>query len=321
MILEFLKMAHAKVQGDSHKFDGTPCQDATFTLVKNNIFSIAVADGAGSRTHSQYGAEVVVKEICNYISDNFHGIIQKIEQYGKKEEEIKRAKKEVNGQIISHLQNKLTKLAQEKEMEYNQLSSTLMFASRYDDIILIGHIGDGVIGGMFSSDEPSMVRVLSEPDNGELENITYFVTDHDAASHLRITLIKDPQLKGIVLMSDGPQSFFYRFNQLTPSTSKLFAAYNGRSMKDYNLYLERLLEKRVSEKSTDDLSLAIMYNEVIETEKYSGYFKNLLSSITSSLQIIKTGFNSVKINPYKTFKTTDLKNVDQVEAYINDLFN
>ena len=44
-----------------------------------------------------------------------------------------------------------------------------------------GHIGDGVIAGVYNENNAYRVKVISEPENGERSNITFFIPDTNAA--------------------------------------------------------------------------------------------------------------------------------------------
>lgn len=65
------KIVQCAVQGRSHIKADIPCQDKTFALVKNNVYVMALDDGAGSAKLSHFGAECVTKFICQELSENF----------------------------------------------------------------------------------------------------------------------------------------------------------------------------------------------------------------------------------------------------------
>ena len=60
---------------------------------------------------------------------------------------------------------------------------TLLFVSIKNNKYIAGHIGDGIIGII---DEKGDAIVLSEPENGEFANTTYFTTSENYKYHLRL---------------------------------------------------------------------------------------------------------------------------------------
>ncbi|MGA1199132.1 MAG: protein phosphatase 2C domain-containing protein, partial [Candidatus Latescibacterota bacterium] len=63
------KVSATSVCGSSHEKLGTPCQDASFWMTQeNNILIAAVADGAGSASHSDIGAQIAVQTAVETLS-------------------------------------------------------------------------------------------------------------------------------------------------------------------------------------------------------------------------------------------------------------
>ena len=62
---------HAE-QGRGHIANSVPCQDKTYSIKKNNVNAIALADGAGSASLSHYAAKAVCVSVC----DNFNEIFE-----------------------------------------------------------------------------------------------------------------------------------------------------------------------------------------------------------------------------------------------------
>ena len=65
------KSAVARATGRSHLNKGIVCQDQVYRLEKNNVFVIALADGAGSKAFSDIGALISVKSACEFLADEF----------------------------------------------------------------------------------------------------------------------------------------------------------------------------------------------------------------------------------------------------------
>jgi len=126
----------------------------------------------------------------------------------------------------------------------------------YHSKYLIVHIGDGVVGMLDSND---ILSVLSNPDNGEYANYTYFTTCLDPK---RVRLyggyIKD--LNGLVLMSDGVEEslYHYKTKSLVPVTKDIIKLLDDYSSSEVSSILEDNLKNVFALKSSDDLSIAIL---------------------------------------------------------------
>ena len=180
-------------QGRSHKKSDIPCQDKTYSVVKNDTQVIALADGAGSASLSHYGAESVTKGISKELAKNF-------EVYFKEDNGVI-----VKQKLLNEILNILNKQAEELGCRTKDLASTLLLVAIKGDYYIIIHIGDGVIGYL-KDDE---LKVASQPENGEFVNTTVFTTSKDAIMTMKLMRGKLAQINGFVLMSDGTEASFY----------------------------------------------------------------------------------------------------------------
>lgn len=176
------KISHVEVQGSYHKANDTPCQDKTAYFKKNNCACIALADGAGSRRFSHFGAEIAVTTVCDYFADN--------EFFDEAEFCL---------EIKTALEN--------SNYLFDDLASTLLFVVVKDNKAIIGHLGDGIIIGVSNG----YAEVLSYPENGEKKNITYFTTEKNMNEHFRIRTmdISDFSDFTFILASDGGEALLY----------------------------------------------------------------------------------------------------------------
>ena len=320
MTVESIRTIGVKQQGKSHITYDTPCQDNVSTLSKNEIYTIALADGAGSRNLSHFGSEIVTRMTCEILTNNFYEIVTMLEKKGLSEEDYLANLEETRKKIINTIKKPLEEKASQLESELGDLASTLLFASKHNDLYIVGHIGDGVIGGLYKTLKGYEVKVLSHPENGEKSNITFFLTGNDAVEHFRIKAFKDPLLLGIVLMSDGPETVFYQKNKFVDNTVRLFTNYSGKSQSKYEKQLQKLLSETISQYSDDDLSIAVMNHETGEIKSLDyEYKRELLGPIYSKDQIIKTSFQSVFIKPFIIPKKRDFSDIESVSRYINEI--
>ena len=146
-----------------------------------------------------------------------------------------------------------------KFYELKDLASTLLFVAIKGEQCLIGHLGDGAIGGLYGNE----LRCISNPDNGEHANETYFVTTKHAEKALKITRgnIKEKDISAFVLMSDGSTEGLYikKENKFIESLQRhILAIREGEDKDKKQKDIESLIERVKKEKSFDDCSIAIL---------------------------------------------------------------
>lgn len=314
MIIEKIRHASMCVVGKNHIKSNVECQDRTYYIKKNGVHVLSLSDGAGSREKSQFGAEIVTKSICEYVSANFIELLVLSEKRGKDSDEINKDMNKLKSKIIEHIHKDLNDFVyKNNNISLNDLACTLMFVAVRNNQYLLGHIGDGVIGALTSEMGNETLRVLSHPENGGAPNITYFITDENAVDHLRILSGEIPNLKGLILMSDGPEEALYsKTDGLNDNTFILFEGFKSSLTNDYEDFLKMILENKISEISYDDLSLNILYHDVINTKTLNddNLIKELLDRISVE-QIIPLSKYSVLIDESINCKT-EVKSWDYI---------
>ena len=234
-----------EVQGIKHQKNGIPCQDKTFELFQNGVHVIALADGAGSASHSHFGAECVVRTISHLMVKHFQDYIACDDGRKVKEE------------IIRELRQQLEEEAQNRKCLLKDLASTMLFVAIREDQFIIAHIGDGVIGYLEGKSE---LKVASSPDNGEFANITTFVTSNEATISMRLFKGTINNKNAFVLMSDGTEQSFYnkQTNKLANVIVKLMYKTCSLDKKDIKAQLEDSFNSIIIKKTQDDCSIAIL---------------------------------------------------------------
>ena len=240
-------MVQCAVQGRGHLSSGTPCQDKTFSVVKDACSVCALADGAGSACLSHFGAEAVTQTICNYIAENFDLLIN--------EEKGASAKKS----IFKTIGDRLEALCDEKECAIKDFASTLLFVAEKAGMFIICHIGDGVIGYV----KEGKVLVASHPENGEFANTTVFTTSCNAIASMKLIKGSLKQISGFILMSDGTEASFYnkREKVLSPSLARLIKLASVCDVNYMSQKLNNTFENLVKQKTSDDCSIVLMSQE------------------------------------------------------------
>lgn len=318
MILEKWKQCDIYVQGGSHKETGDPCQDRTYSLVKNGVISIALADGAGSKSLSHIGAEVVTCAICELLCEKFDELIVECEVPNGANKETYQNPQLVKT-VLSYLMKRLDVTAIQENVPITDLSSTLLFFAMKDDFCIYGHIGDGAIG-ILDSSEKGYVEVASKPENGDQPNVTFFIPDNNAESHLRIRGERRANIYGVILMSDGTADLLYQksVGQFNENTINLFKNYKHVSRERYKAALAEFLTKTVAGFSDDDLSVNLLFRESISTsEEVSDRYKNLfVSDIKSKEQIVELSADGRMLKDYAPYKNQDFSSIEQVREYL-----
>lgn len=304
----FTKWRHAQSVriGVDHIESNMPCQDNAFYLCKNGVHVLSLSDGAGSKKYSQIGSDTVTKSICSYIVQEFDSLLMISETYGKTLEDIEDSKRIVKNSIFNHLKKELIEKVT-PEITFEDLACTLLFVAIKGDRFIMGHIGDGVIAGLFNSGKSESLKVLSHPENGEQINITFFLTDPDAIDHLRITTGSFHNLSGILLMSDGPEEVLYNsLNGLHANCLKLFQNFNKYTCAKYDQILEKFLSTQVAKFSYDDLSMNMLYLSKIDRELVDeSLLDDFFIDITNNQQIIQRSSYGIFLDNSHRYKHID----------------
>ena len=239
-------VAGGKCVGRGHAESAAPCQDAYATKVLGSVGSVALADGAGSRKHSDRGAQICVDAVSGFVAKQFDTLLRLSETRPEAVSEM----------ILQCAVVALRRYVRRKKYGLEDLACTLLFAAYKEGHVLAGHLGDGVIGVQDATE----VRVLSLPENGEYANSTFFVTDKGAASRLRIYQFDVTGTVGLMLMSDGTaESLFNRSTKgLAPAVETMFGWARKLPAKKLSAILEQNLEQVFRAKTTDDCSIAIL---------------------------------------------------------------
>lgn len=237
-------LIHSEVQGKGHVGRGIPCQDKTAALSANGCQTVALADGAGSAEHSQWGADCVSRFICRYLCEHFERL------YGSDDGAA------VKQEILAELQTRLQQLAEDQGVDIKALASTLLAAAVKSGRYILLHLGDGLIAYRKGGD----VLAATRPRNGEFANTTVFTTSPGACAEMRLIKGELGAIDGFALMSDGSAESLYSKVLKRPS------AVLGKMM-DYCTYyphavmqeeVHEALETTVKARTTDDCSLALL---------------------------------------------------------------
>ncbi|GAA2162996.1 PP2C family serine/threonine-protein phosphatase [Pedococcus bigeumensis] len=242
------KEFHYHVRGHGHLRDATSGQDRTKYLSRGGVQVLCLADGAGSASHSEFGAQAVVEEACAMLVDRFV-------EFATSDDGAR-----VKAQLLEQLLSKLNNVANRHGVEARDLASTFLCVAVSGERFLAAHVGDGAVGYL----KNGQLRVISAPDNSEFANQTTFVTSGCARESMRLSRGPLDGVAGFILMSDGTAESLFdaRTGDLAGACAKLIVAV-GAAPADlsktsrYTKRLRRLMDLRIRNATNDDCSIGI----------------------------------------------------------------
>jgi len=240
------KIINASVIGTSHIDRQQICQDyclakTIYSDTKSYLVAL-VSDGAGSAKKSELGAKYSCEIMLSCIQRSLKNIQSR--NLTKLDVEI----------WISIVQKSLNQLARRKGFILRDFACTLMGTVVTKDWALFFQIGDGAMVASISN----QWQVIFWPDTGEYANMTYFITEKQALSHLHVKIISAPPIEEVALFSDGLQRLVLSFlnkNVYTPFFDSIFSTLRKRPFfhyKELNKSLEHYLNSKVVNDRTDD---------------------------------------------------------------------
>lgn len=237
------KVVKATMRGTSHIKDNLPCQDVVDSSI-SSVKIIVLADGAGSAKYSDLGAKYACNAIISNVERRFNKLYDTDLQLLKK-------------RLVNSIQLRLYNSASKKKTDINEFCSTLLFAAIKGSKLLIGHIGDGVIGAI---DNEGKNIVISEPERGEFANTTFFTTTPDYRSHFRIYKLSVDGFKSIFLMSDGTADCFYlRSGQkFSNAINKISKWMETTDISEINEAISENMHDTFPSKTSDDCSFIMI---------------------------------------------------------------
>ncbi|HZO92501.1 MAG TPA: PP2C family serine/threonine-protein phosphatase [Candidatus Baltobacteraceae bacterium] len=239
----------ARATGTSHAATGAPCQDReAFRIVEDcdggEAVVAVVCDGAGSAPLADSGAELVCEAIrslaAGFVADRGSSALQDSDVHA----------------WIADIRRRIEETAAAESAEPRDYACTLVFIIAAERRTFCGQVGDGAV---VLNDEDGL-HVALWPENGEYANQTFFVSQEDAAAHLRIT--RCGPIRDFVLFSDGLQRLALDEAQRAPHGAffqPLLDTVRGADALDAtkDQLAAFLSSDRVNAKTDDDKSIVI----------------------------------------------------------------
>lgn len=240
---------HYQVRGRGHVLDGSRGQDRTSYHARDGVQALCLSDGAGSATHSEYGAQALVQAGCSLLVERFGEFVASQDGVALKLE------------VVELLIARLREVAERHRVEVRDLAATFLAVAADEERFLVVHVGDGVIGYV----KDGIATVISGPDNSEFANQTSFLTSEASAGTMRILRGTLDGVDGFILMSDGTASSLYnaRTKELANACLKIVArlasAPKARTKNpEYRKQLRRLVDTKIRFATKDDCSIGVL---------------------------------------------------------------
>ena len=246
------RIAQATVTGQSHLNQNTECQDRalcrTVKAGQEEVLIAVVADGAGSTTDGQRGAEIACEFFAAQIAE-----FLKIAALGSLNEEFGR-------RWIDFFQAQIREIAGREEKEIREFSSTLIGAAIGEKTAVFYQVGDG--GAVFSvSGQTGSYQFSLPPAEAEYVNMTDFLTDETAAEKIRFACF-EAAIEDVILFSDGISAVAVDFQSNQPHEPFLMPMITpvrgGQAGSGLNEKLKNFLASpKINEKSDDDKTIIL----------------------------------------------------------------
>jgi len=249
------RIAHASAIGLAHLNQNTECQDrfacrTLETAAEGEVLIAVIADGAGSTTDGQTGAEIACRTFVEQIA-GFLAI---------KDVSLKSLTPDFGRRWIEYFQRKIAEKAEQNKKEPRDYASTLVGACVGESSAAFFQIGDG--GIVFSaSGLAQSYRFAIAPVEAEYVNVTDFVTDETAAESLRFELVEE-KIEDLILFSDGIYAVAVDYQKGAPHEPFLMPMIaplrNGGAPNGLNEKLGNFLSSpKLDEKTDDDKTIIL----------------------------------------------------------------
>lgn len=244
------RVVAASVMGTSHEKRLQPCQDAhRWKLLPNGILIAAVADGAGSATLAEIGAEIAVNTAVKSIAEEGLKISENDPDdcwHQLLTASLKMAREAVETE------------AQVREVKSRDLASTLILAIATPELIAVAQIGDGAAA---IGDSDGNIIAVTVPPCGEYINETIFLISDNALETAQLRVWRG-KLAHLAIFSDGLQMLALKMPEgaaHVPFFSPLFKFVGqvedeGEAKEQLESFLK---SPRVTERTDDDLTLLL----------------------------------------------------------------
>jgi len=240
------KLAAASTAGASHLRSGAPCQDRHAYVVEGDALVMAVADGAGSASRAERGAEVAVETAVASLAAHLG------RGDAAWDEVVLGAARDARQAVLN--------MADAEGLPAREYACTLLLLALSGQTGAALQIGDGVI----AYNDGEAWGWLFWPQKGQYANMTNFLVEDDAESKFELTLIQE-RLAEVAVMSDGLENIALHLASQTvhePFLDAVLAPLRAVAEPGVSASVSRALDSflksdRISSRTDDDLTLVL----------------------------------------------------------------
>lgn len=237
----------ASICGTSHESSGIPCQDAHYWQVSaEGVLVAAVADGAGSASLAEVGAEIAAKTAVEAFcakgksSGDDKGIRSSLD------DALKEAQKAVRSEAAA------------RQVEVRQLATTLILVVATPELVGAAQVGDGIA---VVQDRDRNIIGVTTPEAGEHVNETMFLNSRRDLKHAQMTLWRGSPTH-VAIMSDGLQRLALQMPSGVPHNPFFAPLFNfvsntPESAQAHGQLRQFMASPRITDNTTDDLTLVL----------------------------------------------------------------
>lgn len=244
------RVVASSVCGTSHEKAGLPCQDNNYWKVTpEGILVAAVADGAGSASLGDIGAEIAVRSAVE-------ALYLKASEFQSAMDNSYLQELLVN--TVKASQIAVESEASKRNVKSRELATTLIVLIATSGLIAAAQVGDGAV---VLGDSHGNIFAHTTPRSGEFINETTFLTSMDTPDTIQ-TCIWHGDLKHIAILSDGLQMIALKMPDgipYAPFFTPLFCfvdkmTYEAEARERLASFLR---SSRVTERTDDDITLLL----------------------------------------------------------------
>jgi hypothetical protein len=265
------RIARASLQGTSHVAGDVPCQDYNKVMQFNDYMIIAVADGLGSASKSDVGANIACSAGIDYICDELSNVqlqnplFRRIKKLFRRSVPVPFDYKKLLTKAVKYARDQIFLQALLENSQDKDYACTMLLTIIKNSEFYLVHVGDGAVVGAFESENQEIIETISGPDNGEYANSTTPITSPYYAEHLRYACSSgDKKLQGIFVFTDGIQNLC-----INHQTKQAFSGFFTPILQWFREFtidvdlddkcMQLLNSPRIRENSDDDLTLVVCY--------------------------------------------------------------
>jgi serine/threonine protein phosphatase PrpC len=245
------KFVSDSVCGSSHEKTGGVCQDSHYEhALSSEVLLAAIADGAGSASRSELGAEIAARTA-----------VEALRSWSLAAPSWPESDEGWRAVMLAALEAARAAVELEavaQELSPRDMASTLILLLATPNLVVGAQIGDGAA---VVADAEGTLAALTVPQSGEYLNETTFLVSPGAVEQAH-TAVWHGQVAFVAAFSDGLQMLALRMSDNSPHApffAPLFRFINEQEdMREAREQLRQfLVSPRITQRTDDDLTLLI----------------------------------------------------------------